>query len=156
MLFARGRGCYLLRDHHKTSIGHLSHFCGLYFVSKVQINERCPRVRQQGRKDCCHYQHCGDSCLRSYIETIEMDDNLNKKHFWFSQGRSFIFGLSLVHPWFVLGLLPEEDRDGTRDEILNILHLYRFLLLFRYFKGHFRLAERALVGAQRAGGRTGQ
>ena len=62
-------------------------------------------------------------------------------------GRSFIFGPSLVHPWFVLGLLPEEDRDGTRDEILNILHLYRFLLLFRYFKGRFRLAERALVAA---------
>ena len=60
-------------------------------------------------------------------------------------GRSFIFGPSLVHPWFLLGLLPEEDRDGTRDEILNILHLYRFLLFFRYFKGQFAAELRYIL-----------
>ena len=29
------------------------------------------------------------------------------------------FGRSLVRPWFVLGLLPEEDREGTKGGNLN-------------------------------------
>ena len=73
--------------------------------------------------------------------------NITKSTF----GRSFIFSPSLVHPWFVLGLLPEEDRDGTRDEILNILHLYRFLLLFQYFKEHFFFSSvRSISGGEAA------
>ena len=28
-------------------------------------------------------------------------------------------GRSLVRPWFLLGLLPERDREGTRERNLN-------------------------------------
>ena len=34
------------------------------------------------------------------------------------------FGLSLVHPWFVLGLLPERDSEGTIEHNLKKQHIW--------------------------------
>ena len=35
---------------------------------------------------------------------------------------SEFFGSSLVRLWFVLGLLPEGDREGTKEQIINKTH----------------------------------
>ena len=45
--------------------------------------------------------------------------NLNKQHFFNLGVLSSFLGSSLVHPWFVPGLLPEGHREGTRGRNLN-------------------------------------
>ena len=37
---------------------------------------------------------------------------------------SGFFGRSLVRPWFLPGLLPEREREGTREENLENCNFY--------------------------------
>ena len=39
-----------------------------------------------------------------------------------------VFGCSLVHPWFLLGLLPEGDEKGTKEQNLKNRAIFPFLI----------------------------
>ena len=39
-----------------------------------------------------------------------------------------VFGCSLVHPWFLLGLLPEGDEKGTKEQNLKNRTIFSFLM----------------------------
>ena len=39
-----------------------------------------------------------------------------------------VFGCSLVHPWFLLGLLPEGDEKGTKEQNLKNRAIFSFLI----------------------------